>query len=92
MYRVWIQQINADMIDVSAQSEEEAKAKAIRQWRRDTADPVIDDVVKLSEARKEFSDDTERTTPSLDRSVPAFTGDRPNGISGIGGVLGAAER
>ena len=53
IYRVWIQQINADMIDVSAQSEDEAKAKAIRQWRRDTVTPVIEDIVKLSEARKE---------------------------------------
>jgi hypothetical protein len=53
IYRVWIQQINADMIDVSAQSEDEAKAKAIRQWRRETAEPCITDVVKLSEARKE---------------------------------------
>ena len=41
IYRVWIQQINADMIDVSAQSEDEAKAKAIRQWRRETAEPCI---------------------------------------------------
>ena len=42
-YRVWTEQINADMIDVKADSEEEAQAKAIRYWRRSIGWPRIAD-------------------------------------------------
>lgn len=34
-YRVWIEQVNQTYVDVEAESEEDAREKGYRKWRRE---------------------------------------------------------
>jgi hypothetical protein len=51
-YRVWFDQINAQMIEVRAHDEDEAKIKAARIARPCLEDMVPVDVVKMAGAKK----------------------------------------
>lgn len=51
-YRVWFDQINAQMIDVQAHDEDEAKIKAAKIARPCLEDMVPVDVVKLADAKR----------------------------------------
>jgi len=46
-YRVWLEQINQQWVEVIADSEREAMDKARRKWRRDVAQPMVTYIEEL---------------------------------------------
>jgi len=46
LYRVWVRQVNQTIVEVFAKSEEEAREKGYRKWRRDEAHSSVSDVAK----------------------------------------------
>ena len=51
-YRVYISQVNRHVIEVVAESEEEASEKGYRKWRRDYAESTVDAVEEIKEEEK----------------------------------------
>jgi hypothetical protein len=52
-FRVWIEQINQTMIEVTAQNPHEAREKAIRKWKRDGWGDPIASYVECEDAEEE---------------------------------------
>ena len=50
-WMVWIQQINRDMIEVDAETEEEAIRQARLRWRQETY-PEVTDIVEVKKVEE----------------------------------------
>ena len=49
-YTVWLSQVNATIVNVTAKNKEEARDKAYRKWRRECADTYITSIEEHNEA------------------------------------------
>ena len=46
-YEVWVEQINASIVEVDAESKSEAYEKAKRKWYREVAEATISDIQEI---------------------------------------------
>lgn len=46
-YRVWLEQVNASIVDVRASSHDEIEEKALRKWARECGRPRVTNITQI---------------------------------------------